>query len=70
MPDFSGDEDKLLDSCQCWSRHQVAKAKSSQIDPELEANMEQYRKKDASYIELIAKAILELPGQKLRLHDL
>lgn len=43
---------------------------SQQIDPELEDEMEQYRKPDASYIELIAKAIMESPGQKLRLQDI
>ena len=43
---------------------------SSQLDPELEADMEQYRKPDASYIELIAKAIMESQGQKLRLQDI
>ena len=45
------------------------RSQESQLDPELEADMEQYRKPDASYIELIAKAILESPGQKLRLQD-
>lgn len=43
---------------------------NSDLDPELEADMEQYRKPDASYIELIAKAIMESPGQKLKLHDI
>ena len=43
---------------------------NSELDPELEADMEQYRKPDASYIELIAKAIMESPGQKLKLQDI
>lgn len=42
----------------------------SLLDPQLEADMEQYRKPDASYIELIAKAIMESPGKKLRLQDI
>ena len=43
---------------------------NSQLDPELEADMEQYRKPDCSYIELIAKAIMESPEKKLRLQDI
>ena len=52
------------------STESLAESEESQLDPELEADMEQYRKPDASYIELIAKAILDSPEQKLRLHDL
>ncbi len=52
------------------SSSESGQSEESQLDPELEADMEQYRKPDASYIELIAKAILESPGQKLRLQDI
>ena len=65
--DCSEDEEEL--DCGLLESSSSSESLRSQLDPELEANMEQYRKPDASYIELIAKAILESPGQKLSLHD-
>ena len=68
----SEDEAEQLDCglLESSSSCESLQSEESLLDPELEADMEQYRKPDASYIELIAKAILESPGQKLRLHDL
>lgn len=70
--DLSEGENEQLDCglVESSSAESLAESEESQLDPELEADMEQYRKPDASYIELIAKAILDSPEQKLRLHDL
>ena len=67
---FDCSEDEEERDCGLLESSFSSESLQSQLDPELEANMEQYRKPDASYIELIAKAILESPGQKLSLQDI
>ncbi len=71
--DFSEDEDEQLDCSglsESSSSESLPESEESQLDPELEAQMDQYRKPDASYIELIAKALLESPEQRLTLRDI
>ena len=59
-------EDLHLDGCS--SCESVISSSSS--DSQLESEMERLRKPDASFIELIAKAIMEAPRQRLSLHEI